>query len=117
MPVDCHDTNSGPEARFAQIAVKRSGTVRSWPPAVTSYTAVPVMIAMQPYVRVFTSAFGVILRYFVRPERIASMYFALSSLAAEEWWYVRSLPNCFSMARQSFEFTLLHYTTSVRRTC
>jgi hypothetical protein len=48
MPVDCHDTNSGPDDRWAQIAVNRSGTVRSWPPAVTSYTAVPVMIAMQP---------------------------------------------------------------------
>jgi hypothetical protein len=31
MPVDCHDTNSSPDGRFAQIAVKRSGTVRSWP--------------------------------------------------------------------------------------
>jgi hypothetical protein len=48
MPVDCHDTNSTPDGRFAQIAVKRSGTERSWPRDVTSYTAVPVMIAIQP---------------------------------------------------------------------
>ena len=73
-----------PDGRFAQIAVKRSGIVRSpWPADVTSYTAVPVMIARQPYVRVFRSLFGVILRYFVRPERMASMYFALSSDAAD----------------------------------
>jgi hypothetical protein len=103
MPVDCHDTNSSPDGRFARIAVKRSGTVRSWPADVTSYTAVPVMIAMQPYVRVFTSLFGVIVRYFVRPERMASMYFALSSVVADEWLYVRSLPNSFSIAAKSFE--------------
>jgi hypothetical protein len=48
MPVDCRDTNSTPDGRFAQIAVKRSGTERSWPRDVTSYTAVPVMIAIQP---------------------------------------------------------------------
>src|SRR5437773_1500049 len=45
MPVDCHDTNSSPAGRFTQMAVKRSGTVRSWPPDVTSYTAVPVKAA------------------------------------------------------------------------
>jgi hypothetical protein len=58
------------------------------------------MIAMQPYVRVFRSAFGFISRYFVRPERMASMYFALSSLAADECLYVRSLPNSFSHRRE-----------------
>ena len=48
-------------------------TVRSWPAAVTSYTAVPVMIAMQPKVRVVKSLFGVIFRYRVRPERMLSI--------------------------------------------
>ena len=48
IPVDCQETNSSPDGRFAQIAVKRSGTVRSCPADVTSYTAVPVMIATQP---------------------------------------------------------------------
>jgi len=33
------------------MAVKRSVTVRTWPLDVTSYTAVPVMIAGQPSVR------------------------------------------------------------------
>jgi hypothetical protein len=102
MPGDCHDTNSSPDGRFAQIAVERSGTVRSWPANVTSYTAVPVMIAIQPYVRVVTSLFGVIVRYIVRPERMASMYFALSSVAADEWLHVR-LPNSFSIAAKSFD--------------
>jgi hypothetical protein len=59
------------------------------------------MMPMHPYVRVFTSPFGVIFRYFVRPERMASMYLALSSLAAEEWLYVRSWPNSLSMAAKS----------------
>ena len=45
IPVDCHDTNSIPDGRFAQIVVKRSGTLRSWPADVTSYTAVPVISA------------------------------------------------------------------------
>ena len=76
--------------------------MRSWPADVTSQTAIPVMIALQPYVRAFTSLFGIIVRYFVRPERMPSMYFALSSVAAEEWFYVRSLPNSFSIAAKSF---------------
>ena len=43
---------AGPAVRvahgFSRIAEKRSGEVRPWPPDVTSYTAVPVMIARQP---------------------------------------------------------------------
>ena len=61
------------------------------------------MIARQPYVRAFTSPFGVILRYFTRPERMLSMYVALLSVAAEEWLYVRSLPNSLSIAPKSFD--------------
>jgi hypothetical protein len=34
---------------------------------------------------------------------MASVYFALSSVADEEWLYARSLPNIFSIAGKSFD--------------